>query len=105
MVAYCSHIQELDYEQLPFKCRFCHSFGHFVRYWKKKVEEDVEISKGEQWTQAQKTASTKTNNRKEGKEAPTRSGAPTVGSEQEKGNKYQSMAEASKNPFEILKAT
>ena len=24
-----SHFQELDYEQLPFKCRFCHECGHF----------------------------------------------------------------------------
>ena len=26
-----SHIQKLDYEQLPFKCRGCHEYGHFVR--------------------------------------------------------------------------
>ena len=24
-----SHIQKLDYEQIPFKCRFCHGYGHF----------------------------------------------------------------------------
>jgi hypothetical protein len=31
-VADWSYIQELDYEQLPFKCRYCHGYGHFVRH-------------------------------------------------------------------------
>ena len=25
-----SHVQELDYEQFPFKCRHCHGYGHFA---------------------------------------------------------------------------
>jgi hypothetical protein len=25
------HLQKLDYEQLPFKCRGCHEYGHFQR--------------------------------------------------------------------------
>jgi hypothetical protein len=25
-----SHIQEVDYEKLPFKCRACHEYGHFA---------------------------------------------------------------------------
>ena len=29
-VAGWSHIQELDYEQIPFKCRFCHGYGNFA---------------------------------------------------------------------------
>ena len=32
-----SHVQELDYEQLPFKCRHCHGYGHFSRSCKKKL--------------------------------------------------------------------
>lgn len=27
-----THIQELDYEQLPFKCRHCHGHGHFTKH-------------------------------------------------------------------------
>ena len=26
-----SHIQELDYDQIPFKCNFCHVYGHFAK--------------------------------------------------------------------------
>jgi hypothetical protein len=49
-----SHIQELDYEQLPFKCRYFHGYRHFSRHFKKKEEEEVDISKGDQWTQVHK---------------------------------------------------
>lgn len=26
-----THLQKLDYEQLPFKCRKCHEYGHFAK--------------------------------------------------------------------------
>ena len=35
IVADWSHIQEMDYEQILFKCRFCHGYGHFTRNCKK----------------------------------------------------------------------
>jgi hypothetical protein len=50
-VAGWSHIQELDYKQLPFKCRYFHGYIHFARHCKNKVEEEGENFKGEQWTQ------------------------------------------------------
>ena len=53
------HVHELDYEQLPFKCIFCHGYGHFARSCKKKDEEEVSQEKGDQWTQVQKTSSAK----------------------------------------------
>ena len=56
-VADWSHMQELDYEQLPFKCRHCHGYDHFARSCKKKVKEEVVKEKGDQWTQVQKTSS------------------------------------------------
>ena len=40
-VAYWSHVQELDYEKFPFKCIFCHGYGHFARSCKKKLEEET----------------------------------------------------------------
>jgi len=33
-----SHIQELDYEQIPFKCNFCHVYGHFAKSCPKLAE-------------------------------------------------------------------
>ena len=35
IVADWSYTQELDYEQISFKCRFCHGYGHFARNYKK----------------------------------------------------------------------
>lgn len=32
-----SHIQKIDYEQLPFKCRACHKYGHFAKSCPKNV--------------------------------------------------------------------
>jgi len=33
-----SHIQELDYEQIPFKCLHCHAYGHFAKSCPKASE-------------------------------------------------------------------
>ena len=34
------HIQQLDYEQIPFKCKVCHEYGHFAnRCSKSKLNE------------------------------------------------------------------
>ena len=33
-----SHVQKLDYEQLPFKCRKCHVYNHFARGCPSNVE-------------------------------------------------------------------
>ena len=33
-----SHIQELDYKQIPFKCNFYHVYGHFAKRCPKLAE-------------------------------------------------------------------
>jgi hypothetical protein len=33
------HIQELDYEKIPFKCLRCHAYGHFIKRCPKVFEE------------------------------------------------------------------
>jgi len=44
------HYQQLDYEQLPFKCRHCHEYGHFQRYCPKvqeiPKEKEKEVEEG-----------------------------------------------------------
>ena len=46
-VGNCSHFQKLDYEQLPFKCRGCHEYGHFIRNCPKNLE--FQQDKAEGW--------------------------------------------------------
>ena len=58
-VAGWTHVQELDYEQLPFKCRHCHGHGHFAKHCKKRAEEQSEKHIGDQWTLVQRTAHAK----------------------------------------------
>lgn len=58
-VAGWAHVQELDYEQLPFKCRHCHGYVHFAKHCKKKAKEQLHKQNGEQWTLIQKPPITK----------------------------------------------
>jgi hypothetical protein len=78
-VADWSYIKELDYEQLSFKCRYFHGYGHFAQHCKKKAEEEVENLKENQWTQVQKESSSKINNRSKGKGSSKGPNAPTKG--------------------------
>jgi hypothetical protein len=45
------HLQKLDYEQLPFKCRGCHEYGHFQRNCPKALQEK---EREEGWQQPRK---------------------------------------------------
>jgi len=40
------HIQQLDYEQIPFKCKVCHKYGHFTNRYSKIV--NVEPAQSEE---------------------------------------------------------
>ena len=48
-----THVQKLDYEQLPFKCRKCHVYGHFARGCPSTGEKDKEKEEG--WNQVKRT--------------------------------------------------
>jgi hypothetical protein len=49
------HIQLVDYEKLPFKCKKCHEYGHFTKnYPKNIVIEQVSQEKDEKWKQVEK---------------------------------------------------
>jgi hypothetical protein len=45
------HLQKMDYEQLPFKCRGCHEYGHFQRNCPKALQEK---EREEGWQQPRK---------------------------------------------------
>ena len=32
-----THSQKVDYDQLPFKCKIFHDYGHFARYCPKRI--------------------------------------------------------------------
>ena len=36
-----THIQQLDYEQIPFKCKVCHEYGHFDNRCSKLKENEM----------------------------------------------------------------
>ena len=63
-----SHIQELDYEQLPFKCCHYHGYGHFARNCKKKAKDILVLEKYEKWTLIQKAGPSKQGNNSKGRE-------------------------------------
>ena len=96
-----THIQELDYEQLSFKCRHCHEYRHFARYCKKKNEETAEKEKGEQWKQVKKPANDRQNNKNKGKETGSKPGQENERT-QIAGSKETISIEEDKNPFESL---
>ena len=46
-----SHLQAIDYDQIPFKCKMCHEYGHFSKFCPKKPQlEEGEIPR-EEWNE------------------------------------------------------
>ena len=100
-VADWSHVQELDYEQLSFKCRHCHGYRHFARSCKKKANEEATKEKGEQWTQVQKISSAKQGNSSKGNRAEMGSSSNPIGPKQhEIGTTMKGVI--TQNSFEVL---
>jgi hypothetical protein len=84
------HYQKLDYEQLPFKCRGCHEYGHFQRNCPKNPSKEKE--NGEGWQQPRKgKASTREKGPRNEKTVPT----------QPKGNGSQPET-MTENSFRVL---
>ena len=55
-----NHIQQPDYEQIPFKCKVCHEYGHFANRCSKlkenEMNENAEASE-DTWEQVKKKES------------------------------------------------
>jgi hypothetical protein len=51
-----SHIQQLDYEQIPFKCKVCHEYGHFANRCTKIINVDSN-TQDHQWEVVKKKKS------------------------------------------------
>lgn len=41
-----SHVQQLDYEHIPFKCKVCHEYGHFANRCTKLVNAESDEQEG-----------------------------------------------------------
>ena len=96
-----SHVQELDYEQFPFKCIHCHGYGHFSRSCKNKIDEEDAKDKGEQWIQVQKTSTTKQGNISKGKRVEIGSSSNPTGLRQ-KENEAAMKEITTQNNFKVL---
>jgi hypothetical protein len=46
-----SYIQKVDYEQLSFKCKACHEYGHFAKNFLQNKSDQPEERVQEQWKQ------------------------------------------------------
>ena len=93
-VAGWTHIQELDYEQLSFKCRHCHGYGHFAKHCKKKAEEQPEKQIGDQWTLVQRTTQAKKDTGKSAATGDRNTTTPT----QEAGENAKGTEEVQSDP-------
>eukprot|EP00253_Pinus_taeda_P009454 PITA_09454 len=49
-----THIQQLEYEQIPFKCKVCHEYGHFANRCLKKVEHENVGEQEPTWEQVKR---------------------------------------------------
>ena len=92
-----THVQNLDYEQLPFKCRKCHVYGHFARGCPKNSE--VEKAKEEGWNQVKRSKTTHKpprygNTNGKGSQAGLGIQTPIM---EEQGNKFAQLSSANED--------
>ena len=84
-----THVQVLDYEQLPFKCCKCHIYEHFARGCLNKGE--AEKGKDDDWNQVKRP---KTSHKK--------SGAPNGQGHQPASAQNGPPPKSQENRYEIL---
>jgi len=87
-----SHIQELDYEQIPFKCISCHVYGHFAKNCPKLTESQKASPPAEAGFQTVSNRRRGNPRRKE-PTAQTSKGTPTEGASMENHNRFEALQE------------
>eukprot|EP00253_Pinus_taeda_P026058 PITA_26058 len=90
-----SHIQKLDYEQLPFKCRKCHVYGHFARDCPKNS--DVEKGKEEGWTQVKRAKNKPPRTGNNNTKVPQADSGLQTPHMEDQRNKFNQLSSATKN--------
>ena len=86
-------MQTVDYEQIPFKCKYCHEYGHFANFCTKNPDKsNVEESPKEGWNVASKKRGAR--------------GSPmhpsTSSAKNATGNKFQALANEEIEVVELL---
>jgi hypothetical protein len=90
-----THVQVLDYEQLPFKCRKCHVYGHFARGCQNKWE--AEKGKEDGWNQVKRSKTTHKKTGAQGSQPASTQNDPPPKSQ---GNRYELLSSTEETPRE-----
>jgi hypothetical protein len=53
-----SYIQQVDYKQLPFKCKACHEYGHFTKNFPQNKPKHLKERDQENWEQPKRKKTT-----------------------------------------------
>ena len=78
-----NHLQIVDYEQIPFKCKYCHEYGYFAKSCPKKFDKpNFEGPQEEGWNVENEKRSAKTTSAQE----------PHVPAKNAPGNKFEALA-------------
>jgi len=94
--------QQVDYEQLPFKCRHCHEYGHFQRNCPKIQDLEAEKTPEEGWQQSKKSkANPKRRGSKGNTQAPVTKETPSTAPETSK-EQVSNPKSRSGNSFAVL---
>jgi hypothetical protein len=95
-----SYIQTVDYEQLPFKCKSYHEYGHFAKKCPKASSKNPENKAPEQWKPTKrKKVTNKSGVQSQERRANTRPSSPIKGKSPMQNN---NEAESNKNRYDPL---
>jgi hypothetical protein len=90
----------VDYEQLPFKCKSCHEYGHFAKNCPKAIQEHPKNKASEQWKKTKrKKMMNKEGNQQQERKSNSRPPSPSKG---KSPIQIEDEVESTKNKYEPL---